>query len=226
MHANNGDGSFPNRDSFNRGKANKDRISSTFPRFSYYQGRHDDILNAIKADANQVFTSSGWTAFGTTGMSFYKCPASKPSCTKNYRIVHVVDRPGTFSTNYKQVLRDSGCGYQADVYSNTYRWCETVGSGSNKRCKQNGKSEVYSDDSEGVRTLVVFTNAQEVSLQSTAVDKLKWGPSVFAPSTDVKLQSDFADGQLIVKSLLADDGRTGDQLHGECFSEPICIVED
>merc|ERR1711920_371749 len=105
-----------------------------------------------------------------------------------------------------QVLRDSGCGYQA--CSNIFRWCETVGDGSNTRCKQNREREVDADNSEGDRTLVAFTNAQGVSLQLTAVDKWKWGPSVFAPSTDVKLQSGFADGQLIVKSLLADDWRT------------------
>jgi len=224
VHVKNANANFPAKETFEEGKKHKSQISSTFSDFTTYRGRHSDLLNAIKTSANGVFTDNGWTSFGTTGKSFYKCPekTSQSTCT-NRKIVHIVEKSGSFSMNYKQVLQESGLGYQANFHSNTYRWCETIGSGSNMRCKQNGGSEVYADDSEGARTLVVFTNAAHVSLQSTTTDRLKWGPSVFAPNTNVKLQSEFADGQLIVKSLLADDSRTGDQLHGSCFSEPLCL---
>lgn len=216
VHANNGNDVFP-VSTFVHGKAHKDAVSSTFPNFLTYQGEHDDLLNILRSDATNYFQDEGWTAFGTTLKSFYKCQQPGPNLD-NCWVIHVVDEPGELQVSYLDVLDKSGVGYQANVYGNTFRWCETNWQGT--ACKQNGQHAIYSDNQEGPRTLVVFTHAASVQLETTQNGK-KWGPSVFAPDTDVMLKSEFADGQLIVKNLVAANNRNADQLHGNCFGADI-----
>jgi hypothetical protein len=242
VHANNGaniDGSLDNEvlknangdvdiARFSKGISNKGDVSTTFPEFSTLQAQHSVFLTELTNDAYDYFTSTlshqNWHAFGTTSKSFWK------TCGGYRCVVHVVDKAGTFNMNYQGVLTESGLEHQKknslteqnQPLQEPLRWCETNDAG---KCLQNGERETYQDNIEGQRTLVVFTNAIQVTLKPTS-DGRKWGASVFAPSTKVALQSDFADGQLIVEELIGTSTRTGDQLHGKCFEESILSYDE
>lgn len=211
--------------------ANKNDVGKTFPEFVDRRLKYSAILDTIRNNP-QTLQDDGWRPFGDTNMSFWKRNPNWKNNEDNAGeakrlVVHIVDRQDSFPTNYKQVLQDSGLGYQVDVdNSKTYRWCETEWKQNDEqktRCKKNGNGEIYIDEKSGSNTLVVFTKAEQVSLTKTPKDQRKWGPTVFAPDTDVKVETQAVYGQLIVKNLLANELRTGDHFFGKCFTEPLCL---
>jgi len=170
--------------------------------------------------------SSGWVAFGDSEHSYYydNCITSSPHGQKFTErcVIHVVADSGDLEVNYGDILDKSGLGYQKG--QDFLRWCEVDPDAYPVACKRNGQRDLYQDDNEGRRTLVVFKTSGVITLKTDPVFGRKWGPSILAPLATVKLESDFADGSIVAKKLVANPYRTQDQMHGECFNpQGLCF---
>jgi len=192
-------------------------VSESKLQFDKYVG----MVEGIK-DTDTYFSRhlepGGWVKFGKTGQSFYKegCQTKNPggvSITERC-LIHVVKATGDLSVNYKDILDLTGLDYQW-YHGDLLRYCPTRPN--SFTCTSR---EPYQDDNEGRRTLVVFETDGLVTLKTHGGGR-KWGPAVLSPLAGVKCDSDFCDGSIIAREVVAKQGYTSSQMHGECFNQEI-----